>query len=68
MAHPWASDCLSKTSSEAGYGAKRKEKRDAKYGNELHLGSMTPAFIPLVMEHFGRWGSKAENYLNVLAK
>ena len=54
LAHPWASDCLLKSSTEAGYGAERREeKKDAKYGNKLYLGAMTPAFIPLAMKHFG---------------
>ena len=46
--------------------AKTEEKN--KYSNQQHPGSCKATFIPLIFEHFGFWGEKAENYLNQLAK
>ena len=69
LVHPWRCDYLKKTASDPGYAAKkREEQKDEKYQHELHLTTSTSSFVPLVMEHFGRWGVKAEAYLKELSK
>ena len=63
LVHPWRCDYLKKTASDPGYAAKkREEQKDEKYQHELHLTTSTSSFVPLVMEHFGRWGVKAEAF------
>ena len=31
-------------------------------------GTTSPTLVPLVFEHFGRWGQEAERYLNTLLR
>ena len=47
---------------------KRDEKKEAKCNSELLPEGSCPLVIPLVFEHFGRWGKQAVRYLNKLAK
>ena len=47
---------------------KRDEKKEAKCYSELLPEGFCPLVIPLVFEHFGRWGEQAVRYLNKLAK
>ena len=66
LAHPW---CLDSASREEGVAAmKREEKKEAKYNSKLLPRGSCPLVIPLVFEHFGRWGKQAVRYLNKLAK
>ena len=39
-----------------------------KHEQEVLLSDRTPTIIPLVFEHFGRWGELAELFLQELAK
>ena len=57
VAHPWSIDILAKASLFDGAAALRREEIKAKkyMGEMLPQGSSPPA-MPLVFEHFGRWG------------
>ena len=56
LAHPWSSDIFSRLSESNGAAAERREERKkAKYAQENLPGGSTVSFIPLVVEHFGRW-------------
>ena len=70
LTHPWQKDFILHTASEDGFAAAHMEniKRRKYSSNQLHLhgSSSSPDFKPLVFEHFGRWGSDAEVYLNLL--
>ena len=39
-----------------------------KYDQELLSGGFRPTFVPIVFEHFGCWGEKAEDYLKKLSQ
>ena len=39
-----------------------------KYLEELVPGGYVSRCVPLVIEHFGRWGTKAENFLQHLSQ
>ena len=69
LAHPWISDIFPKSSESDGAAAERREERKkAKYAKENLPGGSTVSFIPLVIEHFGRWGEMGKNFLERLAK
>ena len=69
LAHPWSKDNLNKAACEEGYAAKkREEKKCDKYNNERLPGGTNPTFTPLVLDHFGHWGSTTESFLSELAK
>ena len=58
LAHPWSQDILKRAS--------REEKKMNKYaGQFLPCGSKC---VPLVFEHFGRWGLQADTFLCHLSK
>ena len=59
LAHPWSSDIFPKSSDVDGAAAKRREDRkEDKYKKERLPGGSQVNMIPLVMEHFGRWGKR----------
>ena len=69
LAHPWYTDLLALAASIAGIVASRREERkEVKYNQEFLTGGTKTSFVPLVLEHFGRWGIQASNYLNKLAE
>ena len=56
LAHPWCVDILSKATREDGAAAaRREEKKVKKYQSKVLPGGLSLNFVPLVMEHFGRW-------------
>ena len=62
--------CLSVPQSgmKEGVAAKRREERkEAKYSKLYSSTGEKSSVVPLVFEHFGRWGEKAETYLSSLA-
>ena len=68
LAHPWALDALPKAALEDGTAATRREMlQNDKYVKKVRPGGTTLNFIPLVMEHFGRWRQEAQKYLNQLS-
>ena len=68
VAHPWNKDILSQAADEDGIGApKRKVSKNKKYSSELDVWGNSSNCIPLVFEHFGRWGWKADQFLHELS-
>ncbi|XP_062504332.1 uncharacterized protein LOC134181136 [Corticium candelabrum] len=69
LSHPWASDIVSQAAEKDGAAAARREDRKTKKYSELKLAGMSSMrFVPLVMEHFGRWGEEATKYLQELSR
>ena len=69
MAHPWSSDIFPTSAITDGAAARRREKRkEDKYQHERLPAGDFLSFVPLVFEHFGRWGEKAEGFLKELSK
>ena len=59
LAHPWASDILLRAATTGGSAALRREQsKENKYREETLPGGYSPTVVPLVFEHFGRWGGK----------
>ena len=68
LAHPWSSGVISHAATADGSAAsKREEKKIEKYSKERHTGGGTPCLIPLVFEHFGRWGNNGEKFLHQIS-
>ena len=53
---------------EGAAAARREDMKLARYEKEKHPGGLSVRVVPLVLEHFGRWGKKAETYLDGLSK
>ena len=69
LAHPWCTDFLILAASTAGIATSRREERKyVKYNQELIPRGIKPSFVPLVLEHSGRGGIQASNYLKKLAE
>ena len=57
------------TAREDGATAVRREERKAKkYQLKVLPGGLCLNFVPLVMEHFGRWGRQAQSFLSRLSQ
>ena len=69
LAHPWSNEieCLSATTQRAAAN-KRENLKIKKYDQELLPEGFRPTFVPIVWEHFGCWGEKAEDYLKKLSQ
>ena len=48
--------------------SKREDRKVARYERERYPGGLSVTVVPLVGAHFGRWGKKAEAYLDDLSK
>ena len=57
LAHPWSSDTFPKSAEIDGAAAKRQEER--KHSRERLPGGTSVSLVPLVLEHYGRWGKEA---------
>ena len=69
LSHPWAKDILSQAADKDGAAAMRREDRKRAKYSQLHLpGTSHLSLIPLVFEHFGRWGEAAASYLQKLSE
>ena len=69
LAHPWSQDTLKRASREDGFAARtREEKKMNKYAGEILSGGTSSKYVPLVFEHFGRWGLQADIFLHRLSK
>ena len=69
LAHPWSQDTLKRASREDGFAARtREEKKMNKYAREILSGGTSSKCVPLVFEHFGRWGLQADIFLHRLSK
>ena len=64
LAHPLSCDTLQSANKISCYAAELREKRKmTKYGQHQSIAGFDTTCIPLVFEHFGFWGSRAEDYL-----
>ena len=69
LAHPWSSDIFPTSATmERAAAARREDRKLARYEKEKHPGGLSVRAVPLVLEHFGRWGKKAETYLDDLSR
>ena len=69
LAHPWSQDIIRRASKKNGHtAATRQEKKMKKYSEELVPEGYVSRCVPLVIEHFGRWGTKEENLLQHLSQ
>ena len=63
LAHPWSLNILPTSATmEGAAAARRKDRKLARYEKEKNPGGLSVRVVPLVLEHFGRWGKKAETY------
>ena len=68
IAHPWAGHTLLQSAIEDGVAAaKREQEKIQKYANELDIWGNPSSCIPIVFEHFGRWGKQANQFLHQLS-
>ena len=69
LSHPWCVDILPNAAREDGAAAaRREEKKVEKYKSKRLPGGVILNFVPLVMEHFGRWGLEAQKFLSYLSQ
>ena len=69
IAHPWSKDIIKGAAREGGHAAaKREAAKSKKYSEESLADGSKPIVVPLVFEHFGRWGLKADELMNELGK
>ena len=69
LAHPWSQDIIRRASKENGHAVvTTEEKKMKKYSEELDPGGYVSRCVPLVIEHFGRWDTKAEYFLQHLSQ
>ena len=64
MAHPLHGDAVKGAAVESGYAAKKEQK----YNQQMSQSGSRPSLIPLAFEHYGYWGTSAEDYLYCLPK
>ena len=66
--HPFSKDILSRAAYIDGAATSRREKiKHTKYDSQLLPGGYAPTAIPLVFEHYGRWGDEAQQFLKTLS-
>ena len=69
IAHCWTSDTFPKSAEIDGAATKRREERKhSRYKLERLPGGTSVSLIPLVLEHYGRWGEEAWKFLQKLAE
>ena len=66
LAHPVSQDILKRASKEDGHAARTREEN--KYAGEFLPCGSSSKCVPLVFEHFGRWGLQANTFLCHLSK
>ncbi|XP_065835800.1 uncharacterized protein [Oscarella lobularis] len=67
LAHPWSSEASRRSAVEDGAAAFFREKI-SKYRTCQRSAGSTAKFIPIVAEHFGRWGQSALDFLQSLGR
>ena len=68
LSHPFSKDILSRAAYIDGAAASRRQKiKHTKYDSQLLPGGFAPTVIPLVFEHYGRWGDEAQQFLKTLS-
>ena len=69
LAQPWSQGILKRSSREDGFAARtREEKKTKKYTGEIQPGGTSSKCIPLVFEHFGKWGLQTDAFLHTLSR
>ena len=69
LAQPWSQGILKRSSREDGFAARtREEKKTNKYTGEIQPRGTSSKCIPLVFEHFGKWGLQADAFLHTLSR
>ena len=69
LAHPWSYDIeVLSAKTQRAAATRRENLKIKKYDQKLLSGGFRPTFVPIVFEHFGCWGEKAENYLKKLSQ
>ena len=69
LAHPWSIDNVKRASRIDGFAASaREDKKKAKYSEHQLPGGSESKCVPLVLEHFGRWGEEVLRFLNQLSR
>ncbi|XP_062499045.1 uncharacterized protein LOC134176390 [Corticium candelabrum] len=67
LAHPYNKEVVSSSAKVTGHASLvREQHKKEKYKQFHHPGGQRPDVIPLVHEHFGRWGKEAINFLKSL--
>ena len=65
LAHPWSSEACRRASVEDSAAAIiREERKIEKY--VVRAAGSSSSFVPVVAEHFGRWGKHASHFLKCL--
>jgi hypothetical protein len=68
LAHPWAGHIISQAAEEDGVAAARREhEKSRKYAAMVDVWGSPSSCVPLVLEHFGRWGQQALQFLDQLS-
>ena len=66
MAHPWRLDVFPQSRMKEGVAAKRREERkEAKYNKLYSSMGEKSSVVPLVFNHFGRWGKRQKHICQV---
>ena len=69
LAPSWSSDTFPKSAEIDGAAAKRlEERKHSRYKKERLPGGTSVSLIPLVLEHYGRWGEEEWRFLQKLAE
>ncbi|XP_062507491.1 uncharacterized protein LOC134183920 [Corticium candelabrum] len=69
LAHPWSSDTFPMSAEIDEAAAKwREERKNSRYKKERLPGGTSVSLIPLVLEHYERWGKEAWKFLQKLAE
>ena len=68
LAHPWAGHIVSQAAKEDGVAAaRRQQEKSRKYAEMVDVWGTPSTCVPLVFEHFGRWGEQAHQFLDQLS-
>ena len=68
LAHPWSSEASRRSAVEDGAAALIREEKISKYRTCQRSAGSTAKFIPIVAEHFGRWGQSALDFLQSVGR
>ena len=61
LSHPYSKDMLPKAAYiDGAAGPTREKNKYTKYNSQQLQGGYVPTAIPLVFEHYGRWGDEAQ--------
>ena len=61
LAHPWSSDIFPSSAGVSATAERRADRKKEKYSKQQLPGGIIATVTPLVMQHFGAWGSMGGN-------